>query len=58
MTGDRSDYTINIDRLPGCENASRFDGHEHGASVSYFISRNLPGSGPDLHRHPFLRRRS
>jgi mannose-6-phosphate isomerase-like protein (cupin superfamily) len=53
MTSDRSDYAIDVDRLPGGENASRFDGHEHGASVSFFISRNPPGTGPELHRHPY-----
>lgn len=53
MTGDRSEYVIQADRLPGGENASRFDGHEHGAGVSFFISRNRPGTGPDLHRHPY-----
>ena len=53
MTSDRSDYVIDVDRLPGSENASRFDGHEYGASISFFISRNLPGTGPDLHRHPY-----
>jgi hypothetical protein len=30
MTSSRSEYVINIERLPGSENASRFDGHEHG----------------------------
>jgi mannose-6-phosphate isomerase-like protein (cupin superfamily) len=44
---------IDIDRLPGSENASRFDGHEHGANVSFFISRNRSGTGPGLHRHPY-----
>ena|SRR5215217_5777413 len=53
MTSKRSDHVINIDRLPGSENASRFDGREYGASVSFFISRNRPGTGPDLHRHPY-----
>ena len=53
MTSRRSDYVINIDRLPGSENASRFGGHEYGASVSFFISRNRAGTGPDLHRHPY-----
>jgi quercetin dioxygenase-like cupin family protein len=53
MTSDRSDYVIDIDRLPGSENASRFDGHEHGARISFFISRNRPGTGPELHRHPY-----
>ena len=53
MTNDRSNYVIDIDRLPAGENASRFDGHEHGTNVSFFISRNRPGTGPGLHRHPY-----
>jgi mannose-6-phosphate isomerase-like protein (cupin superfamily) len=53
MTSKGSDYVINIDRLPGSENASRFDGHEYGASVSFFISRNRAGTGPELHWHPY-----
>src|SRR5215203_1095826 len=40
MTSKRSEYVINIERLPGSENASRFDGHG-------------PGTGPRLHRHPY-----
>ena len=53
MTNRRSDYVINIDRLPGSENASRFEGHEYGASVSFFLTRNRAGTGPELHRHPY-----
>ena len=53
MTSNRSEYVINIERLPGSENASRFDGHEHGASVSFFINRHRPGMGPGLHSHPY-----
>ena len=53
MRGDRSEHVIPTDVLPGGENASRFDGHEHGASVSFFISRDRPGTGPELHRHPY-----
>ncbi len=53
MTSERSDYVISVDLLPGGETASRFDSHEHGARVSFFISRNPPGSGPGLHRHPY-----
>ena len=53
MSSDRSEYVLKVNRLPAGENASTFDGHEHGASVSFFLSRNLPGSGPDLHRHPY-----
>jgi quercetin dioxygenase-like cupin family protein len=53
MTGDRHGYTIKVDELPGGENASTFDGHEHGAGVSFFLSHNKPGTGPALHRHPY-----
>ena len=53
MTSNRSEYVFNIERLPGSENASRFDGHEHRASISFFINRHRPGTGPDLHSHPY-----
>jgi mannose-6-phosphate isomerase-like protein (cupin superfamily) len=53
MSDERSERVIPVDRLPGSESASRFDGHQYGASVSFFISRNRPGTGPDLHRHPY-----
>lgn len=49
----RSEYVIEIEALPGGENAVVFDGHEHGASVSFFITRNKPGTGPRLHKHPY-----
>ncbi|CAN5177350.1 cupin domain-containing protein [soil metagenome] len=48
-----SKYVITVDDLPGSENSIRFDGHAHGANVSFFITRNLPGTGPELHRHPY-----
>jgi quercetin dioxygenase-like cupin family protein len=44
---------IKVDELPSGENASVFDGHEHGAQVSFFLSHNKPGTGPALHRHPY-----
>jgi mannose-6-phosphate isomerase-like protein (cupin superfamily) len=53
MSNYRSEYVIKVNRLPAGENASTFNGHEHGASVSFFRGRNLPGRGPDLHRHPY-----
>ncbi len=53
MTSERSDHVISVELLPGGENASGFDGHEHGASVSFFLGCNPPGSGPGLHRHPY-----
>ena len=39
--------------LPGSESASMFIGKDHGSSVSFFLSHNPPGSGPNLHRHPY-----
>ena len=39
--------------LPGHERARKFEGAEHGAEVSSFISRNPPGTGATLHRHPY-----
>lgn len=53
MVINRSKHKIEVERLPGSDTASRFDGHEHGAGVSFFLSRNAPGTGPDLHRHPY-----
>ncbi len=44
---------IEAESLPGGENAVQFDGHAHGASVSFFITRNKPGTGPSLHKHPY-----
>src|SRR5687767_10451065 len=45
--------TLHIGDLPGGENALRFDGEAHGANVSFFLTRNRPGTGPALHRHPY-----
>lgn len=53
MTSARNRHVIAIDALPGGENASTFHGHAHGAQVSFFLSHNRQGSGPELHRHPY-----
>jgi quercetin dioxygenase-like cupin family protein len=39
--------------LPGSERARRFEGKDHGAQVSFFLSSHAPGEGPGLHRHPY-----
>jgi mannose-6-phosphate isomerase-like protein (cupin superfamily) len=44
---------IKVNELPGGENAETFNGHEHGASVSFFLSHNKPETGPELHQHPY-----
>jgi quercetin dioxygenase-like cupin family protein len=31
----------------------RFEGREHGSSVSFFIGTFDPGTGPGLHTHPY-----
>jgi quercetin dioxygenase-like cupin family protein len=53
MTSDRDDHVTRVDELPRGENSSWFDGHAHGAQVSFFLSHNKPGTGPELHRHPY-----
>ena len=35
------------------ERAARFEGADHGAQVSFFITTHERGAGPDLHRHPY-----
>jgi quercetin dioxygenase-like cupin family protein len=44
---------LQITDLPGSERARKFEGREHGATVSSFISRHAPGEGPGLHIHPY-----
>ena len=45
MTSKRSEYVINIERLPGSENASRFDGQvrKHGCRAAQ-ADQHPPGS--------------
>jgi quercetin dioxygenase-like cupin family protein len=44
---------LSVADLPGSERASRFEGRDHGATVSFFLGRFPPGTGPRLHRHPY-----
>lgn len=53
MPSDRDGYVIKADELASGENSSVFDGHDHSAQVSFFLSHNRPGTGPSLHRHPY-----
>jgi quercetin dioxygenase-like cupin family protein len=43
---------IEVADLPG-NLIGRFEGREHGSSVSFFIGTFPPGTGPGLHRHPY-----
>ena len=44
---------IRVSDLEGGENSEVFNGHEHDASVSFFLSHNQPNTDPELHRHPY-----
>jgi quercetin dioxygenase-like cupin family protein len=44
---------IVMDEIVLDERAARFEGRDHGASVSFFLVRFPPGGGPRLHRHPY-----
>lgn len=47
-------YHVNADDLPGNDISRTFEGSKHGgSSVSFFLVRNRPGDGPELHRHPY-----
>jgi len=43
---------IEVSDLPG-NLIGRFEGREHGSSVSFFIGTFPTGTGPALHRHPY-----
>jgi mannose-6-phosphate isomerase-like protein (cupin superfamily) len=39
--------------LPTLGGTVRFEGELYGAGVSFFLVNNQPGTGPDLHKHPY-----
>jgi quercetin dioxygenase-like cupin family protein len=43
---------IEVSDLPG-NLIGRFEGRDHGSSVSFFIGTFRAGTGPGLHRHPY-----
>jgi quercetin dioxygenase-like cupin family protein len=43
---------LNADDLPG-KLAARFEGKDHGSSISMFVGAFPPGTGPGLHHHPY-----
>ena len=38
---------------PSGRGTVRFEGDPHGSAISFFLVNNLPGEGPDLHKHPY-----
>jgi quercetin dioxygenase-like cupin family protein len=43
---------LSVGELAG-DRVSRFEGRDHGSSVSLFLGTFPPGSGPGLHHHPY-----
>jgi quercetin dioxygenase-like cupin family protein len=43
---------VSVTDLPG-NLIGRFEGGEHGSSVSFYIGTFDAGTGPGLHRHPY-----
>ncbi len=41
------------DLRPARGRSPRFEGHAHGASVSFFVVTAREGEGPGPHRHPY-----
>lgn len=47
-------YVIDRDELPHGRTAHTFEGYRYGdADVSFFLTDGPPGSGPELHKHPY-----
>jgi mannose-6-phosphate isomerase-like protein (cupin superfamily) len=45
---------IRFDDLPGNPaRAKKFEGKDHEATASFYLSSHPPGEGPDLHVHPY-----
>ena len=44
---------LSVDDLPRGKVSARFEGADHGASVSFFLTEGPPGSGPAPHHHPY-----
>ena len=50
--GEGAVEAISTEPPPG-RFAYRFEGADHGSSVSFFLTSPEPGMGPGLHRHPY-----
>jgi mannose-6-phosphate isomerase-like protein (cupin superfamily) len=47
-------HVIDRDELPHGRTAHKFEGYLYGdADVSFFLTDGPPGSGPELHEHPY-----
>ena len=48
-------YTVirSDEQQPSPGGTVKFEGEQHGSEISLFLVNNEPGTGPDLHRHPY-----
>jgi quercetin dioxygenase-like cupin family protein len=47
-------HVTNEDELPHSGTAHTFEGYRYGgANVSFFLTDGPPGTGPELHKHPY-----
>jgi len=53
MSETRAARPIPLAALPGSGRGREFRGAAHGASISFILALNPPGTGPALHRHPY-----
>jgi mannose-6-phosphate isomerase-like protein (cupin superfamily) len=44
---------ISLETLALSHRAARFEGKDHGTTISFFVTNHAPGEGPSLHRHPY-----
>jgi quercetin dioxygenase-like cupin family protein len=44
---------IELSDLALSPRAARFEGKDHGAQVSFFVTTHGQGEGAELHRHPY-----
>jgi quercetin dioxygenase-like cupin family protein len=44
---------IELSDLALSHRAARFEGKDHGAQVSFFVTTHQRGEGAQLHRHPY-----
>ena len=44
---------IPLAEIQESERAALFNGREHAAQISFFITNHRRGEGPDPHRHPY-----
>jgi mannose-6-phosphate isomerase-like protein (cupin superfamily) len=46
-------YLINRDQLPHTRHSHELVGNEHRLPISLILVHSAPGTGPDMHRHPY-----